>query len=188
MPTPGKLKWHFQFTPHDEFDYDSTQVPVLADIEWQGRPRKVMLWANRNGFWYVLDRATGEFLSGKPFAKVTWATGLDAKGRPQNVVKTPTRKETLRLSASCRRDELVLAVVQPANRTVLRARLDGTVRDLCESSGRVRRRAVVSRRISGRHGAEHQRHAGQPPAAETRATAPSSRSIRRPARRSGSSR
>jgi alcohol dehydrogenase (cytochrome c) len=83
----GRLKWHFQFTPHDEFDYDATQVPVLADIEWQGRPRAVMLWANRNGFWYVLDRATGEFLSGKPFAKVTWTTGLDAGGRPQNVVR-----------------------------------------------------------------------------------------------------
>ena len=52
----GKLKWHYQFTPHDEIDYDSTQVPVLADIEWQGRPRKVMLWANRNGLMYVLDR------------------------------------------------------------------------------------------------------------------------------------
>ena len=88
-PDTGALKWHFQFTPHDEFDYDSTQVPVLADIEWQGRPRKVMIWANRNGFWYVLDRATGEFLSGKPFTKVSWTTGLDAKGRPQNQV-TPT--------------------------------------------------------------------------------------------------
>jgi len=89
----GALKWHFQFTPHDEFDYDSTQVPVLADIEYGGRMRKVMLWANRNGFWYVLDRTSGEFLSGKPFAKVTWTTGLDAKGRPQNVVK-PTAEGT----------------------------------------------------------------------------------------------
>jgi alcohol dehydrogenase (cytochrome c) len=86
-PDTGKLKWHFQFTPHDEFDYDSTQVPVLADIEWRGRPRKVMLWANRNGFWYVLDRATGEFLSGRPFTKVTWTESLDSRGRPTNVVK-----------------------------------------------------------------------------------------------------
>ena len=82
----GQLKWHYQFTPHDEFDYDSTQVPVLADIQWQGRPRKVMLWANRNGFWYALDRASGEFLRGKPFVKVNWASGLDAKGRP---IQTP---------------------------------------------------------------------------------------------------
>jgi len=84
-PDTGKLKWHFQFTPHDEFDFDATQVPVLADANWQGRPRKLLLWANRNGFFYVLDRVTGEFLLGKPFVKVTWATGLDAKGRPIRV-------------------------------------------------------------------------------------------------------
>ena len=63
----GKLKWHFQFSPHDEFDFDSTQVPVLADINWKGRPTKVMLWANRNGIFYVLDRTSGDFLLGKPF-------------------------------------------------------------------------------------------------------------------------
>ena len=78
----GKQKWHYQFTPHDEFDFDATQVPVLADIAWHGTPRKVVLFANRNGFFYVLDRTTGEFLLGKPFAKVTWADGIDAKGRP----------------------------------------------------------------------------------------------------------
>jgi alcohol dehydrogenase (cytochrome c) len=82
----GELKWHFQFTPHDVYDYDSVQVPVLADIEWQGARRKAMLFANRNGMFYVLDRTTGEFLLGKPFTKVTWNTGLDAKGRPQNMV------------------------------------------------------------------------------------------------------
>lgn len=78
----GKLKWHFQFTPHDVFDYDSVQIPVLADLPWQGGERKLMLWANRNGFFYVLDRTTGEFLLGKPFERVTWATGLDPKGHP----------------------------------------------------------------------------------------------------------
>ncbi|HEY4086741.1 MAG TPA: PQQ-dependent dehydrogenase, methanol/ethanol family [Bryobacteraceae bacterium] len=81
-PDTGKLKWHFQFTPHDEFDFDATQVPVLVDATWQGGPRKLMLFANRNGYFYVLDRVTGEFLLGKPFVKVTWSTGLDAKGRP----------------------------------------------------------------------------------------------------------
>ena len=90
----GKIKWHYQFSPHNEFDWDSTQVPVLADIEWQGRPRKVMLWANRNGMFYVLDRATGEFLKGNPFVKVNWATGFDAKGRPQQVLH-PTREGVL---------------------------------------------------------------------------------------------
>ena len=83
----GTLKWYFQFTPHDVWDYDATQVPVLVDMNWTDRagrtqPRKIMLWANRNGFFYALDRTNGQFLLGKPFAKVTWATGLDEAGRP----------------------------------------------------------------------------------------------------------
>jgi len=85
-PDTGELKWHYQFTPHDEFDYDSTQVPVLTDMEWKGKQRKVMLWANRNGFWYVLDRATGEFLRGEPFVRVNWAEGIDEKGVPKRVL------------------------------------------------------------------------------------------------------
>ena len=82
----GKLKWHFQFTPGDEYDWDATQVPVLVDMPWNGRPAKLMLWANRNGFYYVLDRVTGEFLMARPFVKVTWATGIDPQGRP---IKNP---------------------------------------------------------------------------------------------------
>src|SRR4051812_3463038 len=78
----GELKWHFQFTPNDGYDYDSVQVPVLADINWRGAPTKAMMWANRNGFFYVLDRRTGKFLVGEPFVKVNWASGLDANGRP----------------------------------------------------------------------------------------------------------
>jgi alcohol dehydrogenase (cytochrome c) len=78
----GQLKWFFQFTPHDGSDWDSTQVPVLADLDWNGARRKVMLWANRNGFFYVLDRETGRFLSGHPFVKQNWNSGLDANGRP----------------------------------------------------------------------------------------------------------
>ena len=58
------------------------QIAVLADMNWRGTPTKAMLWANRNGYFYVLDRATGRFLSGTPFVKVNWASGLDAKGRP----------------------------------------------------------------------------------------------------------
>ena len=92
----GKLKWYYQFSPHDEFDYDSTQVPVLADMQWKGSPRKVMLWANRNGFFYVLDRATGQFLLGKPFVEVNWASGFAEKGRPQRVPgMVPTPQGTL---------------------------------------------------------------------------------------------
>ena len=88
----GKLKWHFQFSPHDEFDYDAVQIPVLADAQWQGQPRKLMYFANRNGYFYVLDRATGQFLSGKPFVEVNWASGLDPKsGRPIRIAgKAPS--------------------------------------------------------------------------------------------------
>jgi alcohol dehydrogenase (cytochrome c) len=78
----GALKWHYQFTPNDEFDWDSVQVPVLTDLVWQAKPRKVMLWANRNGFYYVLDRTTGQFLLGKAFVKQNWNVGFDEKGRP----------------------------------------------------------------------------------------------------------
>ena len=96
----GKLKWYYQFSPHDEFDHDSVQVPLLADLEWpdqsgQKKLRKVMLWANRNGVFYVLDRATGQFLLGKPFAKVNWLSGFDEKGRPIRAVgKVPTVEGT----------------------------------------------------------------------------------------------
>jgi alcohol dehydrogenase (cytochrome c) len=78
----GRLKWHYQFTPHDNYDYDSVQVPVLADITWRGGPLKAMVWANRNGNFYVLDRATGKFLTGKPFVKVNWMDTFDEHGRP----------------------------------------------------------------------------------------------------------
>src|SRR5881409_1614514 len=95
-PDTGKLKWYFQFTPHDDFDFDSVQVPVLADLEWKGQKRKVILWANRNGFFYVLDRATGKFLLGKPFVKITWASGFDEKGRPTRVEgQAPSLEGTL---------------------------------------------------------------------------------------------
>jgi alcohol dehydrogenase (cytochrome c) len=92
----GKLQWYFQFSPHDDYDYDAVQVPVLADMEWKGKLRRVMLWANRNGFYYVLDRTTGEYLQGKPFAKVTWTTGLDDSGKPVRIPEAaPSREGTL---------------------------------------------------------------------------------------------
>ena len=78
----GKLKWHFQFVPHDVHDWDATQVPVLVDTEWRGRSRKLIYWAHRGGFFYALDRETGQFLLGKPFATQTWAKALDERGRP----------------------------------------------------------------------------------------------------------
>ena len=78
----GKLKWYFQFTPHDVHDWDATEVPVLVDGEVRGKQRKLVVFPNRNAFYYVLDRVTGEFLVGKPYAKQTWAKGLDDSGRP----------------------------------------------------------------------------------------------------------
>ena len=78
----GKLKWHFQFTPGDPYDLDAVQIPVLVDADWNGRPRKLMLWGNRNGFFYVLDRTNGEYLLGRAYANINWASGLDHKGRP----------------------------------------------------------------------------------------------------------
>ena len=84
-PDTGKLKWYFQFTPHDMHDWDSTEVPVLANVSIGGRERKVVLFANRNGFYYVLDRVTGEYLHGNAYAYQTWAKGLDDRGRPVRV-------------------------------------------------------------------------------------------------------
>jgi len=82
-PATGKLRWYFQFSPHDLHDWDATETPMLVNADWHGKPRKLLLQANRNGFFYVLDRVTGEFLLGEPFAKkITWASGIDAKGRP----------------------------------------------------------------------------------------------------------
>ena len=81
----GEIKWHFQFTPHDVHDWDACQIPVLVDLDVNGTTVKAMLWANRNGFFYVLDRVTGRFLRGAEFAKQTWAQGLDDSGRPIRV-------------------------------------------------------------------------------------------------------
>ena len=81
-PSNGKIKWHFQFTPEDVHDWDANETLVLFEAQIGGRERKLLAQANRNGFYYVLDRATGEFLTGVPYAKQTWADGLDAKGRP----------------------------------------------------------------------------------------------------------
>lgn len=78
----GKLKWHFQFTPHDTHDWDGCETPMLLDLKWKGRDRKLVVQANRNAFFYVLDRETGEFLSARSFARQNWAQEIDAKGRP----------------------------------------------------------------------------------------------------------
>jgi alcohol dehydrogenase (cytochrome c) len=81
-PDEGKLKWYFQFTPFDLHDWDATESPILIDSTIDGQKRKLLLQANRNGFFYMLDRTNGKFVLGKPYAKQTWAKGLDANGRP----------------------------------------------------------------------------------------------------------
>ena len=78
----GQLKWHYQTVPNDNWDFDSVQQLMLLNLTVNGRPRKVITQAAKNGFFYVLDRATGEFLSASPFVKVNWATGFDERGRP----------------------------------------------------------------------------------------------------------
>jgi alcohol dehydrogenase (cytochrome c) len=81
--TTGKLVWYFQFTPGDDHDWDSNQVPILAELDSPQGPQKRVLWANRNGFYYVLDRATGKFLNGVPYVRQNWTAGLDENGRPR---------------------------------------------------------------------------------------------------------
>jgi len=91
-PKTGKLRWYFQYTPHDLHDWDAEQPPVLVDAMFQGRVRKLLLHANRNGYFYVLDRTDGKFLFGKPFVKkLTWSSGLDVSGRP---ILTPNNETT----------------------------------------------------------------------------------------------
>jgi alcohol dehydrogenase (cytochrome c) len=90
-PDTGKLKWYFQFTPHDLFDFDAVETPVLLDAPYQGQPRKLLVQANRNGFLYVLDRTNGKFLTATPFVKkLNWAKGIDEKGRPIRTDAQPT--------------------------------------------------------------------------------------------------
>jgi len=85
-PKTGELRWHYQFTPHDLHDWDATEPLVLVNTSFQGRERKLLLQANRSGFFYVLDRTNGELLLGKPFVrKLTWASGIGRDGRPQEL-------------------------------------------------------------------------------------------------------
>ena len=93
----GTLRWHFQFTPHDEHDWDAVQIPVLIDARFRGAQRPLMAWANRNAFYYLLDRETGKFLLARPFARQNWAASIDSiTGRPQVLSGTrPSRQGAL---------------------------------------------------------------------------------------------
>jgi len=88
--TTGKLRWYFQFTPHDLFDWDAQQTPMVIDADWKGKPRRLLVQANRNGFFYVLDRTDGKLLLAEPFVKkLNWATKIDASGRPAGTKVCP---------------------------------------------------------------------------------------------------
>jgi alcohol dehydrogenase (cytochrome c) len=91
----GKLKWYFQFTPHDVYDYDANETPVLVDVEENGTTRHLLVQADRNGFFYVLDRSNGKFLHATPFVeKLNWAKAIDASGRPILSDRLPTKTGT----------------------------------------------------------------------------------------------
>jgi alcohol dehydrogenase (cytochrome c) len=92
-PDTGKLKWYFQFNPHDMYDYDSVQTPVLVDATFKGKPRKLVVTANRNGFLYILDRTDGTYLFSRQFsASMNWAKGIDESGRPISAGLVPNEK------------------------------------------------------------------------------------------------
>jgi len=94
-PNTGKLKWYFQFTPHDLYDYDATETPMLVDTEENGTTRHLLVQADRNGFYYVLDRTNGKFLHASPFVeKLNWAKGIDVSGRPILTDRIPSEKGT----------------------------------------------------------------------------------------------
>jgi alcohol dehydrogenase (cytochrome c) len=92
-PDTGRRKWHYQFTPNDGHDWDSCQAVVLVDREWHGQRRKLLLHADRNGMFYVLDRTTGAFLSGTPFVYQNWNSGFDDRGRPKIVPGSNSSRE-----------------------------------------------------------------------------------------------
>jgi alcohol dehydrogenase (cytochrome c) len=93
----GRLRWHYQFTPHDVWDWDATQMPVLADLTIGGQPRKVVMFANRNGFFYLLDRATGQLIRAKPFIETSWAKEIQANGRPMLLPNSIPSEEGTRI-------------------------------------------------------------------------------------------
>ena len=118
----GKFKWHYQFTPYDTHDWDATEPMVLADTVWKGKPRKLLMSAQRSGVFYVLDRITGEFLLAKPFVrKITWADGFDPKTGAAHLVpgNIPTESGHQDLSGRARRHQLVSRLLQSADQALL---------------------------------------------------------------------
>ena len=156
-PDTGQRKWHYQFTPNDGHDWDSAQDLILVDRMWHGQMRKLLLHADRNGYFYVLDRTNGKFLSGTPFVYTNWNAGFDANGRPNPVPgsNSSSERKLLRLPHARRRHEFPGAVVQPDHR------LD--VSRICRKRSAVRQRAAVPEK-GRQHGHGGRTIAGPAPA------------------------
>ena len=127
------MAWYFQPMPHDTHDWDATETAVLIDGEINGRPRKLLAQASRNGHFFVLDRATGKALLSTEFVKTNWTLGLDEKGQPMpNPGEDAAERRRARLAEQRRRRQLAAAELQPADRTVLRERR--RARSACSTS------------------------------------------------------
>ncbi len=157
-PKTGKLRWYYQFTPHDLHDWDAAQTPMLVDAEFHGRARKLLLQGNRNGFFYVLDRVTGQFLLGEPFVhKMTWASGIGADGRPKVLPGSEPSIEGTKTCPDVAGAANWMSVAYNAATGVLLCSGQGILRHLHEIVGMVgagaillwRRRATCSRRGHG---------------------------------------
>ena len=119
----GTLRWHYQFTPHDVHDWDATEVPILADITIAGQPRKVLMFANRNGFYYTLDRTNGRVILAKPFVQTTWAKEIGRDGRPMLEAGSHTgRDRRNHVPGHHRRHQLLADNVRSIHTHVLRQR------------------------------------------------------------------
>ena len=156
----GVLKWHYQFTPHDTHDWDATQVPVLADRVIGGVPRKVLLFANRNGFYYTLDRVNGSLLASRPFVRTTWAEKINPDGRPAVLPNTdPTEKGTEVCPDITGGTNFQSPAYNPKTGLLVRHGARG-LRHLLRLGAGVRRRRVLLRRRGSAHRARLQRDAG----------------------------
>ena len=124
----GELKWYYQMVPGDSWDYDSVQQLMLADLTIKGRPRKVIMQANKNGFYYVIDRVTGQFISAQPFSQVTWAKGIDPKNGPadrESGGATTATDADLDFARRRRRAQLVADVLQSDDGSGVHSDIDG---------------------------------------------------------------
>ena len=165
-PDTGKYVWHYQETPGDNWDFTSTQPMILADVDIDGKRRKVILHAPKNGFFFVIDRTNGQFISAKNFVDVNWATGYDAKGRPieTEIARVADRPREI-IPDPVRRAQLASDVVQPADRPGLHAGAGRTddadgqqgLELQQERSWRAARRARLESRDDGRRGAGRRR-------------------------------